>query len=118
MSCNLDLHHSRPRGVFLLGGSKMLSTPDGQHELTDQSVHESNKMLHAVVENMTEGVVISTLDGHLVHWNRAALTLHGLTDSVAWSRRLDEFVNFFELSTLDGQVVPFEDWPMSRLLRG
>jgi PAS domain S-box-containing protein len=96
----------------------MLSAPHSQREMTDQSVHESNKMLHAVVENMTEGVVISNLDGHLVHWNRAALTLHGLADSVAWSRRLDEFVNVFELSTLDGQVVPFEDWPMSRLLRG
>ena len=67
---------------------------------------------------MTEGVVISTLDGQLLHWNRAALELHGFASSEEWCRRLPEFVEFFELSTLDGRMVNIEEWPLSRLLRG
>src|SRR6476620_558387 len=78
----------------------------------------NDRVLFTVVENMTEGVVIADLHGQLIHWNRAALALHGFTDSDQWLCNLTDFVSVFELSTLDGQVIKFEDWPMSRLLRG
>jgi PAS domain S-box-containing protein len=78
----------------------------------------SEERFHAVIENMTEGIVISDLDGQLLHCNRAALDLHGFANSKEWRRRLPEFVEFFEFSTLDDQIVSLEDWPLSRLLRG
>jgi len=78
----------------------------------------SEERFHAVIENMTEGIVISDLDGQLLHWNRAALDLHGFASSEEWRRRLPEFTEFFELSTLDHKIVSLENWPLSRLLRG
>lgn len=96
----------------------MLAVADNKRELVDESLRESQRRLHAVIENMAEGVVISDLEGHLLHWNRAALALHGFTNSEEWCRHLDDFANVFEISTLDGEVVSLEDWPMSRLLRG
>src|SRR5689334_21157871 len=82
------------------------------------SVRESQRMLFAFVDKMTEGVVIAQLDAQLIHWNCAALSLHGLTTSEDWSRQRTEFSNIFELSTLAGEIVRFVDWPMTRLLRG
>jgi PAS domain S-box-containing protein len=83
-----------------------------------ETLRQSEERLHAVIENMREGVIISDLSGQLLHWNRAAMDLHGFETTEECYRRLPEFKDIFELSTLDGQVVKFEDWPMPRLLRG
>lgn len=96
----------------------MLAVADNKRESVDDSLRESQRRLHAVIENMAEGVVIADLDGKLLHWNRAALALHGFTSSEELCRHLNDFVSVFELSTHDGKVIKLEDWPMSRLLRG
>lgn len=102
----------------ILWSATSLHRTDAERKLAAESVRESQGRFHAVIENMTEGVVISGLDGRLLHWNRAALDMHGFANSEEWCRALPDFVNFIELSTLGGRVVNLEEWPMSRLLRG
>ena len=62
--------------------------------------------------------MIVDADGQLIYWNPAALKLYGFASSADAIRRLPEFPDLFELSTLQGVVLPPEDWPLARVLRG
>jgi PAS domain S-box-containing protein len=84
----------------------------------EDALRASEAHLQTVVENLDEGVIVSDMEGKLLHWNRAALRLHGYADSAQDRRRFDELTDTFELSTLDGAIVPVEQWPLARILGG
>ncbi len=81
------------------------------------SIARTEGRLQSVLENVTEGVVTCDMERNLVHWNRAALTMHDLNGPEA-RRHLAEFQSVFRLSRLDGSLIPLEEWPLSRILRG
>ncbi|MBL8796325.1 MAG: PAS domain S-box protein [Planctomycetia bacterium] len=89
-----------------------------ERKQSEKAIQDSQERLLVVIENMNEGAVICDLAGQMLHWNRAAVEMHGFTSSEEWRRGLPEFFDLFELSTIDGQVLTFEAWPMARLLRG
>jgi PAS domain S-box-containing protein len=84
----------------------------------ETSLRESESRLQTIVENLAEGLAVSDLDGQLLHFNRAALDLHGFSTLEEVRRHLTEFADTFELSTLDGAVLPLDQWPLARILRG
>jgi PAS domain S-box-containing protein len=73
--------------------------------------------LRTILENLTEGVIAADLQGNLLQWNRAALEMHGLA-SPEGQRPLPEVWELFELADLSGAVLPPEQWPLARILRG
>jgi PAS domain S-box-containing protein len=81
------------------------------------SLRDSEQRLNTVIENLTEGLVIADLDGQLLHWNKAALKMHGFASMDECLLKLPEFANIIELSTIDGSILPLEDWPLSRVIR-
>jgi len=83
-----------------------------------EELRHSEAQLTTIIENLTEGLVVSSIDGDLLHWNRTALEMHGLTSLEEARRRLPELADTFELATMDGTVLPVEDWPLARILRG
>lgn len=92
---------------------------DITERIRDQhALRESEERLQTVIENLVEGLVISELDGRLVHWNRAAIEMNGFTSLEECLRRLPEFERIFEFRTLNGEKLSFEDWPLSRIIRG
>ncbi len=112
-----------PLGVFLSltissVGLFFLNSGVGERVRMEQAWRRSEERFQTVIENLTEGLVISGLDGQLLHWNPAALSMHGFASSEEWCRQLPEFYRIFQLSTLDGTVLPLEEWPMSRVIRG
>jgi PAS domain S-box-containing protein len=76
------------------------------------------EQLRTVLEHLTEGLVISDLGGNLYHWNQAAIEMHGFKNLDECRRCLPEFADTFELSASDGQILPVEQWPLARILRG
>jgi PAS domain S-box-containing protein len=84
----------------------------------EAALRESEERLQTVIENLSEGLVISDLDGRLLHWNRASLEMHRLPQEQPLAYELEESPLFFELSTLEGRILPIEEWPISRILRG
>ena len=54
----------------------------------------------------------------MINWNRSALETHGLASLEEGLCRLGEIKEFYELRSLDGAILPFEDLPLSRILRG
>lgn len=84
----------------------------------EQQLSRSRDQLSAVLENLIEGVVIATMDGEVLHWNAAGLKIWGLTHLAEVQRHMAAFAGVFQLSTLDGTLLPLEQWPLSRVLRG
>jgi PAS domain S-box-containing protein len=83
----------------------------------EQELVESQAQLRTIVDNVNEGLVVCDLGGRVLHWNRAALDMHGF--SLQKDRRpFSELAAFFELSSTDGKILPVEDWPIARILRG
>ena len=90
----------------------------GEKLRAQNALRESEERLQRVIANLTEGLIISDMQGDLLDWNQAALAMHGLTCADACSQRLSECAKIFELSTLDGTILPIEEWPLSRIFRG
>jgi PAS domain S-box-containing protein len=108
----------RNMSVKLGDGVAMAFSDITSRKLAEEALQESEARHRTIVENLTEGLVASDLDGHLFHWNRAALELHGFKTLEECRKKLREFSDIFEISELDGTPVDFENWPMARLLRG
>ena len=89
-----------------------------ERQRAERALRNSEVRLHTVVESLTEGLAVSDLDGQLLHFNRAALDLHGFATLDECRQHLSKFADTFELSTMDGTVLPLEQWPLARVLRG
>jgi len=90
--------------------------PERKHAEEEGERHV--EQLRTILEHLTEGLVISDLQGNLYHWNRAAIEMHGFESLDQCRRLLPEFADTFELSTSDGQILLLEQWPLARILRG
>jgi len=71
-----------------------------------------------VVEHLSEGLLIVDPADQLIYWNPAALKIYGFASASEAIRRLPELPEIFELSTLDGEILPPDQWPLARVLRG
>ena len=72
----------------------------------------------AIVGSMDEGVVLIDRDGNILDMNHAALKMHGYQQVEEIRKPLREIAPVFEIKVLGGQALPFEQWPIPRLLRG
>lgn len=88
------------------------------HDLrpTIQMPHRS-AVMEAVLDQLTEGLVVFDPKGNLLSMNRAALAIHGFERVDAIPSQLEELTGVFELFDLDGNVLPTEAWPIGRALQ-
>ncbi len=86
--------------------------------VAERLARETEERLFAVVDNLEEGLVISDLEGRLTHWNRAALRMHGIRRVEEVLVPVEKFLQIYQLSTLDGAILPFDQWPLPRIMRG
>jgi len=78
----------------------------------------TGKQLEAVFQSMSDGVIVFDMTGKVVLVNRAEAKVTGYADSEGGVRDISQMERAFELSLPDGTVLPFEEWPVSRALRG
>ncbi len=83
-----------------------------------EALRSSEAQLRTIVENLNEGLGVFDLDGNPLHWNRAAAEIFGMLGLEEAPGSVHELGNTFELATMDGTVLPVEEWPLSRILRG
>ena len=83
-----------------------------------EALRASEERLHTVTENLNEGLIIADTEGKLLHWNRAGLEIHGFGSVEEGMRMLPDFADTFEISSLDGRILPLEEWPMAQVLAG
>ncbi len=99
-------------------GIQGISRDITRRKYIENALRESKTQLHTTLENLTEGVIVADLDGNLIFWNPAAVSMHGFTSEEEYTRRLTEFTDIFELATTEGKVLPVSQWPLFRILRG
>lgn len=74
--------------------------------------------LDAVLNNISEGVMIFDLQGNLLEMNPAALAIHGFANVEEIDRSLKKFESTFDIFDRSGRRLVPEASPMSRVLRG
>lgn len=84
----------------------------------EEEREQLNVQLEAVLNSITEGVAICDLEGNLLTMNPSALALHGYESIEQVRQQVHRFQETFELSGLDERPIPYEQWPMTRVLRG
>jgi PAS domain S-box-containing protein len=72
----------------------------------------------AVVESMTEGLVLFDVNGNLLLMNPASLAMHGFASAEEMWQKFSQYTQLFELRDLSGSILPVEEWPLPRVLRG
>lgn len=113
----------RTIGHPILADGKVIKIRGSFQDITDRkraeaAIRESEERLETVVQNLTEGLVISDLEGNLLHWNRAGLEMHDFHSLEEGLHHVPFFAEVFELSTLEGVVLPVEKWPLPRIIQG
>ena len=85
----------------------------------DEALRESEERMTAVMENLTEAIMVAQVEGPVFYWNSAALAIFGYASMEECRRKLADFAETFEVRDLDDdRVLPVADWPMSRVMRG
>lgn len=112
-----------PFGVFLTLGVLTLAFFFLNSGMTEQlqsetALRDSRAQLRTIVESLDEGIIVSDLNGNLLHWNPAALKVHGYAGKDQDRRRFPDLADTFELSTLEGSVITVDEWPLARILHG
>ncbi|MFE8605753.1 hybrid sensor histidine kinase/response regulator [Archangium violaceum] len=74
--------------------------------------------LEAVLNAMADGVAVFDMDGNVVLLNDAQARINGFANAEEMKRDLPFFARLYELSSEDGRLIPIEEWPVSRVLRG
>jgi PAS domain S-box-containing protein len=74
--------------------------------------------LEAIVNSMSEGLIVGDPDGNILSMNPTALRLHGYGAVEQVRRNLRDLADTFEASNPDGRPIAIEDWPLARALRG
>ncbi len=82
----------------------------------ERKLAEALARIQAIIDNMTEGLIIADADGNVLSMNPAAVRLHGLPGGNA-TRNIRDFTEF-TVHELDGRPVPIDQWPLARVLRG
>lgn len=83
-----------------------------------EALRESEERQRLILDNLAEGLIVVDADGQRLQWNKNALRLHGYTDQDDYIGRFDQIAQDYALLTNDGQMLPREQWPLPRLLRG
>ncbi len=74
--------------------------------------------LAAVLEAVSDGIAVLDAQGNLILANAAQAQINGFETGDEMLRNLSFYAEVYELHDLQGQRVPFEEWPAARGLRG
>lgn len=89
-----------------------------ERKQADQALQIERAKLMAALENMDFGVVTCGPQGTNIWMNAAALRFHGFASAAEMHSGLDQYRDEWELCYPDGRIMPFDEWPMSRAIRG
>jgi PAS domain S-box-containing protein len=74
--------------------------------------------LQAIIEAMTEGLIVADASGDIVIANSAIHRMHGVDQPQKMPRSAAQYPYVFDMRNGQGQRVSHEDWPLARALKG
>jgi len=99
-------------------GYLLIGTDNTARKQADDALQKKEVQLKAIIENLVEGVIVSDLNGEWMLSNHAVQELYGHAGLIESPRQLGEFVDTFEIWGIEGTVLPQDEWPLARILRG
>lgn len=72
----------------------------------------------AILNSLTEGLVVVNRNGRFQEMNPAALHLHGFSSKEQMWDQLSNYAKNFELLDMQNNRIPVESWPISKVMRG
>ena len=99
-------------------GYLLIGTDNTARKQASDALRKSEAQLQTIIENITEAVVVSDLNGQLLHFNHAALDMMGYASVDEGRRNFGALADTFELSGMDGADWSVDQWPLARILRG
>lgn len=82
-----------------------------------ETVSTQQQELQAVLDSMTDGLIVADLNGNVLTMNPAALRLHGFGSVEEAQRHFRQYGDTFEVYDMDWRPVPVDQWPLARALR-
>jgi PAS domain S-box-containing protein len=83
-----------------------------------QNGQPDRSQLHAIIGQLTDGVILLDPDGSISWANEAALAMHGVRTLGELGRTAAAYRKHFHLAYHGGRAVPADAYPMARLCRG
>lgn len=90
---------------------------EDQRRTANEALRDAQARLEAVVDNMTEGLLIFNLEGDVIEQNAALLKMLGFRHDEERDT-INELPALFEVSTLDGRSLIGDELPTRRVMRG
>lgn len=121
-----ELIHTRKDGTiaFIDSSNKIIPDEQGRQiviqtnrditnykKLSEQLQNEKHH-IEAILDNMTEGLIVIDALGNLITLNAAAMQMCGISSAKNY-KHLKDFKNIFELRSLDGKVISME-WALDK----
>lgn len=83
-----------------------------------QQVHLKDSFLHAVIENMYEGIAVCDSKGNLVFFKNTSTRSHSDPNLPSYPIPPEKWEKYWTLYQMDGARIKFEDFPLVKALRG
>jgi PAS domain S-box-containing protein len=84
----------------------------------ETELEQDRAQLKAILNSLTEGVMIFDLKGKILDVNPAGLEIAGFTTVAELQQGAADLFHLFEVFSLDGKTLPMVEWPLSRVLNG
>ena len=89
-----------------------------EQEKAQEEIRSGRAQLEAALASMSDGIYIADASGRALQFNDAFLKMLRFPSAAEACKTLEEYFAVFELSTPDGRIVPFDQRPSSRAMRG
>ena len=89
-----------------------------EHKQAEAALRQSEERFRSIAENQSEGLMIFDPQGNLIYQNPASLRIHGYADQEDGSVAFEKLPVIWQGWADQGQSLPFDQWPISRVMRG
>ena len=89
-----------------------------ERKRAQEALRESGERFRAVLENMSEGVMLFDPEGNLILQNAASLRIHGFDAPEEGRIEHQDLPATWEAWDENGRHIGFDEWPASRVFRG
>jgi PAS domain S-box-containing protein len=113
------LHQKLDAGLAtFIGLGFLLSYLGGRRFHAEAARARDKGQLTATLEAVQDGVAIFNTRGQLLFANEAEARLNKYPSAESMQQDLTHFATVYELKTLAGDILPLDQWPVARVLRG
>ncbi|GAW67871.1 PAS/PAC sensor signal transduction histidine kinase [Geoanaerobacter pelophilus] len=104
--------------VYEIGKRADLHVRLVEDQRTREALLQSEEKLRDIIDNMAEGLIVIDAETAGLYWNRRALEMYDFEEELDAIKTFERMVQKIELRTLEGELLPLEQWPIRRVMRG